>query len=131
MRTTGYNIQKAGRFLMRDDEGPAKNLLLRRTKKRPARHYGPLLVFRSQEQKSIFKLGRFSSSFAEITDVKIMEPGFRWLRNRFPKHNLHPATEKIKPHIRDLDKLFQRRLARLKVCRNKWFSLENQRAPYA
>ena len=83
---------------MRDDEGPAKNLLLRRTKKRPARHNGRLLVFRSQEQKSIFKLGRFSSSFAEITDVKIMEPCFRWLRNRIPKDNLHPAAEKIKPH---------------------------------
>jgi len=57
-----------------------------------------LLVFRSQEQKSDFILGRFSSSFAEITDVKIMEPGFRWLRNRIPKDNLHPAAEKIKPH---------------------------------
>ena len=68
---------------MRDDEGPAKNQLLRRTKKRQARHNGPLLVFRSQEQKSIFQLGRFSSSFAEITDQKSSEAGVHRAEPRF------------------------------------------------
>lgn len=43
------NKKKAGRFPIRVREGPAKNLLQRRTEKRPAsktqRHYGPLLDY--------------------------------------------------------------------------------------
>lgn len=60
-----------------------------------------------------------------------MEPCFRWQRNRIPKDNLHPAAEKIKPHIGELIKMFQRRFVRLEVGRNKRFLLENRRAPCA
>ena len=82
---------------MRDDEGPAKNLLLRRTKKRPARHNGPLLVFRSQEQKSILKLGRFSSSFAEITDKMNLEPASAGCGSGFRLLIYHHVLEKSNP----------------------------------
>ena len=71
------NTKKAGRFPIRGDEGPTKNLLKRRTEKRPARHEDTMVlagIFLSFEQKSYFKLGRFSSPFAEITDVMSSKP---------------------------------------------------------
>ena len=61
--------KKAGRFPIRMHEGPAKNLLQRRTGKRPARYKDTLVpcwYFYLWSKKAYFKLGRFSCIFAEI-----------------------------------------------------------------
>jgi len=92
-------IKKAGRFPIRERVGPAKNLLQRRTEKRPAgQTQWSLLAFRLWSKRANLKLGGFTRSFAEITDKKSLEPDFRWLRDRIPTDNLHPAAEKIKTH---------------------------------
>ena len=61
--------KKAGRFPIRMHEGPAKNLLPRRTEKRPARHEDTMVLAGISylvAKKAYFKLGRFSCIFAEI-----------------------------------------------------------------
>lgn len=60
--------KKAGRFPIRDDEGPAKNLLLGRQKNaqqdtKTQSSYAGISVPKSK--RANIKLGRFSSSFAE------------------------------------------------------------------
>ena len=66
------NTKKAGRFPLREDEGPAKNLLVKRQRnvQQDTKTLWSIAgIFHYHEQKSYIKLGRFSSSFAEITDV--------------------------------------------------------------
>ena len=59
------NTKKAGRFPIRDDEGPAKNLLLRRRKNA------------QQDTKTLWSLAGFSNSVAK--DVKSNLAGFHRL----------------------------------------------------
>ena len=54
---------------MRDDEGPAKNLLLGRQKNAQQKHEDTVFLywyFNPKSKRANIKLGRFSSSFAEI-----------------------------------------------------------------
>ena len=46
----------------------------RETPSKTQRHYGPLLVYFFSGTKEYIKLGGFSHTFAEITDVKNSEP---------------------------------------------------------
>ena len=68
------NIKKAGRYPLRERVGPAKNLLKKRKERRPARHKDTMVpcwrISLFLEQKSYFKLGGFTRSFAEITKCK-------------------------------------------------------------
>ena len=58
---------------MCEDEGPAKNLLVKQqgnAQQDTKTLWSIAGIFHFHEQKSYIKLGRFSSSFAEITDKK-------------------------------------------------------------
>ena len=91
--------KKAGRSLVREIEGPAKNLLLRRTKKRPAGHEDTIFLcwhFVLKSKRANLKLGRFSISFAEITDKKEPEIRIPQRQNSFPTFNIHYSQKIIK-----------------------------------
>jgi hypothetical protein len=82
---------------MRERVGPAKNLLWKR--QRSAQQDTKTLwslagVFRFPEQKSLLKLGRFTRSFAEITDVKISESYSAKERNIIPNINISSILKK-------------------------------------
>ena len=76
--------KKAGRFPIRTYEGPTKNLLPD-DRETPSRNEGtmPLLVFLSGSKRFVFKLGRFSRTFAEITDGMSLGNSSRWGEDRF------------------------------------------------
>ena len=70
-------IKKAGRFPVRGNEGPAKNLLSKR--RRDAQQDTVTLwslagLFRFESKKQILKLGRFTDVFAEITIEMNLDP---------------------------------------------------------
>ena len=68
--------QKSRTLPMRVRVGPTKNLLQRRTEKRPARHKDtmvPCWYFNLWSKRAILILGRFTRTFAEITDVMSSE----------------------------------------------------------
>ena len=76
---------------MRVRVGPTKNLLQRRTEKRPARHKDtmvPCWYFKSLEQKSNLILGRFTRTFAEITNEKSLESGIKRGQKPIPNNNI-------------------------------------------
>lgn len=60
------NTKKAGRIPIRTSVGPTKNLLLRRSEKRPAKREDtifPCWQFILRSKKQIMKLGRFTDVF--------------------------------------------------------------------
>ena len=79
-------MKKAGRFPIREYEGPAKNLLLKRQRnaQQDTKTQWSLLVFRGLGAKEhILKLGGFTFSFAEITDKMSTESNFCRSGKRF------------------------------------------------
>lgn len=80
-------------------EGPAKNLLMRRQKnaQQDMKTQWSLLVFpKLMSKRACFKLGGFSRTFAEITDIKSSESDPAQGREIIPNNKLTPNYGKIK-----------------------------------
>ena len=77
--------KKAGRFPIRGNEGPAKNLRLKRRKnaQQDTKTQCFLCWFFKFSRKRFSKLGGFSLPFAEITVVMSLKPDSRWSGMRF------------------------------------------------
>ena len=76
---------------MRDDEGPAKNLPLKRQRnaQQDTKTQWSLLVYFDSAAKVVReKLGRFSSSFAEITNEKELGKRIQQRQNSLPIPNI-------------------------------------------
>lgn len=86
---------------MRENVGSAKNpLQKRRRNAQQKRHNGPCwCISISGAKELILKLGGFTFSFAEITDVMSLESGFRGAES-VSKTQFTPCRGKIKPFFR-------------------------------
>ena len=65
----------------------------RETPSKMERHNGPCWYISNQEQKSIFKLGGFSRTFAEITDEMNSDSDSRWAGMR-SQNTIYTRSEK-------------------------------------
>jgi hypothetical protein len=93
------STKKAGRFPIRGNEGPAKNLRLKRRKnaQQNTKTQCFLCWFLKFSRKRFLKLGGFSLPFAETNDEMSTKSDSLRVRKAILNNNLHATGEKSNP----------------------------------